>query len=195
MDLLPLTGQDPAQINSYQSKLTRNQAAACFGGATPLGLGRFIRRAWTGPLRSLADVYVSFRLYNVEAKRGKHSDRHLIAVDCVDGTLDPCRFDRTPNDSEITRIETRNALVPKLEETITREMASQHIRREVYRTGFLSVTPIQVRAELPVLEFYLPFWIGFFGHGEVARLRVLDALNHRFHGAKARAFFEAWILS
>ena len=195
MDLLPVMGQVPAWINSFQSRVTRNQAVDRLDGATPHGLGRFTRRAWLGPLRSLADVYVPFRLYNVEAKSGKHGDRHLIAVDCVDGTLDPCRFDRIPNDSEITRIETRNALAPKLEETNTREIASQHIRREVYRTGFLSATPIQLRAELPALEFYLPFWIGFFGHGEVARLRVLDALNRRFHGAKARAFFEAWIRS
>lgn len=195
MDLLPLTGQGPVWINSYQSRVTLNQAADCLDGATPLGLGRFIRHAWAGPLRSLADVYVSFRLYNVEVKNGKHNSRHLVAVDCVNGTLDPLRFDRIPSDSEIVRIETRNALVPKLEETVTREIASQHIRREAYRTGFLSATPIQLRAEQPALEFYLPFWIGFFGHGEVARLRVLDALNHRFHGAKARAFFEAWILS
>ena len=195
MDLLPLTGQGPAWINSYQSRVTRNQAADCLDGATPLWLVRAIRRAWVGPLRSFADVYVPFRLYNVEAKSGKHTNRHLIAVDCVDGTLDPCRFDRIPNDIEITRVETRNALAPRLEEITTREMASQHIRREAYQRGFLSVTPIQVRAEVPVLEFHLPFWIGFFGHGEVARLKVLDALNHRFHGAKARAFFEAWILS
>jgi hypothetical protein len=195
MDLLPLTGQGPAWINSYRSRLTRNQAAACLDGATPFGLGRFIRHAWTGPMRSLADVYVSFRLYSVEVKSRKHNSRHLIAVDCVTGTLDPCRFDRVPSDSEIIRIETRNALGPKLEETTTREIASQHIRREIYRTGFLSVTPIQLRVELPALEFYLPFWIGFFGHGEIARLRVLDALSHRLHGAKARAFFKAWMLS
>jgi hypothetical protein len=195
MDLLPLMGQVPAWINSYQSRLARNQAAACLDGVAPFGLGRFIRHAWTGPLRSLADVYVPFRLYSVEVKNGRRSSRHLIAVDCVDGTLDPCRFERVPDDSEIVRIETRNVMAPKLEEITTREMASQHIRREAYRRGFLSVTPIQVRVELPVLEFYLPFWIGFFGHREDARLKVLDALNHRFHGAKARAFFESWILS
>lgn len=198
MDLLPLnkpSSSPGAWINSYPARLNREQAAACLDHPSLLGLGRVLRHARIGPLRSIADVYVPFRLYRVEVEDDKRPLTHLIAVDCVDGTLDPYRFDFIPDENKFVRFETRNALEQALEETKTREIASQHIRKETYHRSLLTLSPIRWRAELLSPEFYMPYWIGFFGGDQIARLRVLDGVSRQIQGAKARAFFGTWLLS
>jgi hypothetical protein len=195
MDLLPVKGQNTASIKSFPSRLTRDQAAALLDSAAPFGLGRILRRACTGPLRSIADVYVPFRIYRVETENALSLGARLIAVDCVNGTLDPYRFDFVPHESKLVCVQTKNSLKATLREEKTGEIASDHVLREIYRAEFLRLAPIRLRAELLSREFYIPFWIGFFGRREAVRLRALDGVSRRMQGAKACAFFMAWLSS
>ncbi len=198
MDLLPLTKQSntpAARISVYAPGLHREQVAARLDDKSLFGLFRLIRHSWIGPLRSIADVYVPFLLYRVRVENGGNQRAHLIAVDCVDGTLDPYRFDFIPDESKLTRVETRNALPSALEEAKTREIAAEHIRRQTYLAGFLTLRPIRLRAEPVHPEFCMLFWVGFFGKGAAVRFRVLDGVRGEIQGAKARAFFGNWLLS
>jgi len=52
---------------------------------------------------------------------------------------------------------------------------------------------VGIEAEPVGLELHVPYWIGFFGHGERAHVVVLDAVRRRLEGAKARALFEEWL--
>ena len=160
-----------------------------------MGLSGLLRRVRWGPLRSLANAHVPFRLYRLIMENGGRRQSRLLALDAVSGDLDPYAFDRVPQANELTRLETRNCLPASLAETHGREIVVECARREVYRTGFFRVRGLQIRAELLPTELHIPYWIGFFGSEDRARLAVLDAVQRRAQGAKARAFFQTWLLS
>ncbi len=171
-------------------RLTEAIEAFCARGIAGL-LGRFR----TGPLRSVADVYVPFRLYQVQISNGGRSQTRWLALDAVTGTLDPYEFERPPAFSELAPVKTRNRLKLALEEARARNLLSGKLRRLIFQTGFFRLRDLQIRPEPLPLELHVPYWIGFYGTGESARLRVLDAVRGRFEGGKARAFFKAWLTS
>ena len=161
----------------------------------PGGIRGALQSVRWGPLRSLAKVYVPFRLYRINASNRDQRQSLLLAVDAVRGTLDPYGFEHVPETENLFEADSRNALPPALDEARTRELARDVARRQFYAAGFFRLRNLSLKAEWIPLEFYVPYLIGFFGRGTRAKLAVLDTVRRRLEGAKARAFFENWLLS
>ncbi len=169
---------------------TRQEALDRF---IPVGLSGILTSLARGPLRMIADAYVPFQLYRVEITNAARHESVLIAVDAVCGRLDPYRFEKIPGAAELMEIETRNRPEPLLDAARAGEIAAEKVRRMIYSTGFFRIRSLAIHAESVPLEFHVPYWIGFFGSGERARLGVLDAVRRRWEGGKARQFFYEWL--
>ena len=179
-------------IHTLKPTVSQAEAIAAFRGR---GIAGLLGRSRMGPLRSVADVHVPFRLYQVHIRNDGQCKTRWLALDAVSGALDPYEFDRIPDSSELAPVETRNRLEPVLAEERARQLLAEKIQRLVFQTGFFRIRSLQIRPELVPLELHVPYWIGFYGTGEYVRLRVLDAVRGRLEGGRARAFFESWLSS
>jgi len=177
-----------AAIVSLKANVTEREAVDAFRGGIAALPWPFGRR-----LRSVALVHVPFRLYQIEIANGTRLSETCLALDAVDGSLDPYRFEAPPENGALVEVETRNRLEPRLEPARSATLLEDKLRRMVFQTGFFRVRDLRFRAEGAPLDLHVPYWLGFYGDGGEARLRVLDAVRRRFEGAKARALFESWL--
>ena len=157
------------------------------------GLWKLAPLLGAGALRSVADAYLPFHVYEVEVTSAARPSVSWFAVDAVSGTLDPYAFDGPPGVDELDVVETRNRPEPAIGEAEAAARLEEKLRRIVYQTGFFRVRRLSFRATRVPLDLHVPYWLGFYGHGRVVRLRVLDAVRCRFEGGKARALFEGWL--
>ena len=87
---LPLIAAGEATVvGAVRARVDRDRAVAAFTSGVPGGVRRLIR----GPLRSVAQIYLPFRLHDVTVRRGRRVERLLIGIDAVAGVLDLYRFD------------------------------------------------------------------------------------------------------
>jgi hypothetical protein len=175
-----------APILALRPNVTPEQALARLRGGA---LGRLVGR----PLRSVAQVYVPFQLYRAEVHAGARPWAAYFALDAVTGTLDPYRFERPPLETELLRVETRNRPEPALPDGEVARRLRDKLRRLVFQTGFFRVRELRIDLERVPPDLHVPYWLGFYGHGQAARLRVLDGVRRRLEGAKARVLFEDWL--
>ncbi|HXE91660.1 MAG TPA: hypothetical protein VNK82_11940 [Terriglobales bacterium] len=176
-------------IRSLRPNLSREQALARW--RRPGFLGRWLGR---GPLRSLAEVYIPFRLYRVEIRNAGKCDRRLLALDSVAGTLDLYGFDHVPEAGETVEVETRNHPPPAIDTDRAQDLVVEKVRRLLFLTGFFRVRDLAVRAEPLDFEFHVPYWVGFFGRGPGVQMAVLDAVRGSPEGAKMRALLHDWLI-
>lgn len=176
-------------IRSLRANVTQAEAIAAFQG----GSGRWLRPMLGGELRRVAAAYLPFRLYEVVITERGGSTTCLFALDAVSGTMDLYQLDALPGDAELSSIETRNCPEAVLEEARALQLLHDKVQRAVFLTGFFRVRGLALRARRLPVEFHVPYWLGFFGNGARARLRVMDAVRRRFEGGKARAIFQDWI--
>ena len=93
-----------ARIRSLRPNVSREEAMQQFTS----GLLDFLRETAFGPLRSVADFYIPFRLFRIEIlNRGKR-DLRVFGLDAVNGSLDLYHFEQLPDEREVTYLETRN---------------------------------------------------------------------------------------
>jgi hypothetical protein len=178
-----------ATIRCLKANVTREDAIERFRG----GLVGLFRRAHGGGLRSVAEAYVPFRLYEVEILNGSRRQRAWFALDSVDGSLDLYRFDGPPEERQTIEIDTCNRPEAGLEDARAVALLEDKVRRAVFQSGFFRIRDLRLTVQGPPVELNVPYWLGFYGSGERVRLRVLDAVRRRFEGAKARTLFEAWL--
>jgi len=95
--------------------------------------------------------------------------------------------------SELQTVTTRNAPTARLDQQLALQLLESKVRRAVFQTGFFGVRGLEIRARSLDYEFHVPYWLGFFGHGERATLQAMDAVRRTFEGAKARAVFSDWL--
>src|SRR5437899_4047649 len=103
------------KITAFKPTVNREDAVRFFNSS---GISKFIRDLQIGRLRSIADVYVPFRIYRVDIDRGATRDSKLIGIDAISGSLDPFVFESLPNSEQLGSVETRNrpeALLPEAE--------------------------------------------------------------------------------
>ncbi len=179
-------------IHSLKPNLTREEATKKFSPGGFVGMTRALRM---GPLRSVADIYVPFSLYRVEIENGPRRQVRLFGLEAVCGALDLYAFDCLPGPSEMVRVETSNRPEPALREMRARAILLDKVRRLTFSTGFFRLARLSIHAELVPLDLHVPYWLGFFGAGERARIAVIDAVRRCFEGAKAREFFQNWLAS
>jgi len=177
-----------AHIRSLRPNLTRDEAIQLFHAAGPL---RLLRDLSWGPLRSVAEFYIPFHLFQVGIQNRGRTEQCLLGLDAVAGTLDLYEF---PTDPETVCLETRNCPAPRLAPERTSELLLARLRRILYGRGFLRLRDLQLSATPLPGELHIPYWLAFRGSGQGTRVAVLDAVRRRPEGAKVRRLIEAWLL-
>lgn len=141
----------------------------------------------------MAAAYLPFRLYHVEVVNRGGVKRALYAADTVSGALDLYEFNAEPAAAELVTVTTRNAPPARLDAQVALQLLENKVRRAIFQTGFFGVRGLQIRTRALDCEFHVPYWLGFFGHGERATLQAMDAVRRKFEGAKVRAIFNDWL--
>ena len=179
-------------IRTLRPVVTREDAIKAFNDGVVGGL----RRLALGPLRSVADIYVPFRLYHVTVGRGRTSETAVLGVDGVTGALDLYRFDTVPGPADLLDVCTRNHVAPALSAAAAGEIAASRVKRIVFgRVGFLAAPRVRLDVRPIEGEVHVPYWAGFFGRTDRASLVVIDAVRRQIEGAKVRRLIDEWLLT
>jgi hypothetical protein len=189
VDLLPVeTVAGSTPILAVPARLDRDAAIVALARGVPGAVRRLAR----GPLRSVAQVYVPFRLHDVSLCRGRRTERLVIGVDAVAGSLDLYRFGDPA--AAVAQVRTGNHLDPLLPPSAARDIVSAAMTRVMYqRVGFLASSRWRVDVQ-PIDEIlYVPYWLGFFGRRATASLVVVDAVRRQIEGVKMRRLLEEWL--
>ncbi len=174
-------------VRSLAPRVSESQAIEAF----EKGVWRAIRGE---QLRSIAAAYLPFRLYEVEVTNGGKRTVSIFAIDAVTASLDLYEFEHVPERAEVVTVESANALPPRIDEAQSLKLLEDKVRRAVFQAGFFRVRGLEVQPRRLPVDVHIPYWLGFYGDGDRARLRVMDAVRRQMEGAKARAVFEDWIL-
>jgi hypothetical protein len=181
---------EAALVGAVRARVDRDHAIAAFTSGVPGGVRRLIR----GPLRSVAQIYLPFRLHDVTLRRGRRVERLLIGIDAVAGVLDLYRFDESPSPNALVRVPAANQMQPLLPAPAARDIVAARMQRVMYRrVGFLAIGACRLEVQPVGDVVYVPYWLGFFGRGEAASLVVIDAVRRQIEGAKVRQLIERWI--
>lgn len=158
----------------------------------PLNLAARLTR---GPVRSLAELYVPYRLFRVSIVSGGRAQGRILALDAVQGTLDLFEFPSVPDEDDLCAIQSRNVLPAALDLAQLQERVIAKVRRLVFAQGFFKVRDLEIKAEPIAAECCVPYWLCFRGTGETAHIAVLDAVRRKREGAKIRHMIETWLRS
>src|ERR1700732_569857 len=180
-----------ARIRSLRPNVTREEATEQFSS----GLGDILRTTAFGSLKSVADFYLPFQLFQVEILNGGKRDQRIFGLDAVNGSLDLYHFEQLPGERELTYMETRNCSEALLGEAEANQIVIAKVQRLLFSTGFFRLRNLQITAEPVAGEIYVPYWVGFRGRGSRARLAVIDAVRRKPEGAKVRQLLRAWLTS
>jgi hypothetical protein len=180
----------PQSILVLRAHVEREEAVETFTH----GIAGGVRRLALGPLRSVADIYVPFRVYQVSVARARNEERLVLGLDAVAGALDLYRFDDVPRSEDTAHVRTRNRLDPVLSTSAAHGILTTRVKRIVYqRVGFLAAARFRLDVQ-PVDEMlHVPYWVGFFGRGEAASLVVMDAVRRQIEGVKVRRLIGEWL--
>jgi hypothetical protein len=180
-----------ARIRSLKPNVTREEAMEQFSS----GLLNALRGPALGPLKSVADFYIPFQLYQVEILNGGKRDQRLFGLDAVNGSLDLYHFEQLPGEWEVIYLETRNCSQPLLDEAEAKKIVVAKVQRLLFSTGFFRMRNLRISAEPLAGEIYIPYWVGFRGRGIQVHFVVMDAVRRKMEGAKVRHLLQAWLTS
>jgi hypothetical protein len=177
-------------IRSLKPNVTRDDAIRQFSASGPSAL---FRNALFGRLRSVAELYIPFRLFRVRIVNRGIAEERLVAIDAVAGTLDLYQFDHLPTEPESVSVETRNCPPAKLPDRLATDLIIAKLRRVLYSRGFFKMRDLEISAVPLPDELHVPYWIGFRGTDDHARVAVIDAVRRRPEGAKLRRLVEEYL--
>jgi hypothetical protein len=180
-----------ARIRTLRPNVTREEATEYFSS----GLGDILRTTVSGPLKSVADFFIPFRLFQVEIVNSGKREQRIFGLDAVNGSLDLYGFDQLPDEREVVYLETRNHSEPLLDEAEAGKIAVTKVQRLLFSRGFFRVRSLAIKAEPVAGEIYVPYWVGFRGRGAQARFVVMDAVRRKMEGGKVRHLLQAWLTS
>jgi hypothetical protein len=179
-----------SRIRTLKRNVTREQAIQQFLSRGPVAL---FRQAAYGPLRSVAELYIPFRLFRAQISNRGQTEQRLVALDAVSGTLDLFQFDHVPTDAETISLETRNCPPALLSDPAAVELVIMKLRRVLYSRGFFRMRNLELDATSLSAQIHVPYWLGFRGAGPRAHVLAIDAVRRRPEGAKVRQLVEAWL--
>ena len=102
----------------------------------PRGLSGTARNIVSGPVRSVADFYIPFRIFQVEIQNAGEKTNHVFGLDAVNGSLDLYTWEHLPAQDEMFLLETRNRLPVTLSEEEGQGMVADKVRRLIFAQGF-----------------------------------------------------------
>jgi hypothetical protein len=178
-------------ICSLQSRTGYELALRKLNASGTLGV---FHRWLRGPLRGIAEIYLPYRLYKVTLEDRRVRSLRYYAMDAAAGTLDPYEFVTLPKPEAWAEVQTRNLHPVKLEESETRKLTLEKVRRLLFSRGFFQLVNPQISAELVKPEFYIPYWAGFYGNDQNVRVTVMDGVRQTIEGSKVRQLVQAWLL-
>jgi hypothetical protein len=175
------------RIRSLRPNVTREEALEQFtkGIAGILGL--------LGPVRSVADFYIPFSLFQVTISNAGKQETQILGLDSVSGSLDLYHFENIPDSSELLSLDTRNCPPARLDADRAREIVVDKVRRVLFQKGFFRMRDLQIEADPLPGELYVPYWVAFRGRGATAHISVLDAVRRKAEGAKVRQLLQTWL--
>src|SRR5258708_18257632 len=132
-----------ARNSSLKANVPREEAMHQFSS----GVFDFLRETTFGPLRSVADFYIPFRLFQIEILNGGKRDSRIFGLDAVNGSLDLYTFEQLPAEREVFYLETRNCSEPLLGEAEAIKLVTTKVQRLLFSTGFFRVRNLQINAE------------------------------------------------
>jgi hypothetical protein len=177
-------------IRSLKPNVSQADAIRQFRGR---GSSAIVRNLFFGGLRSVAELYIPFRLFRVRITNRGATEEKLMALDAVSGTLDLFQFDHIPDGSETISVETRNRPSGVLSDQVLMEQLLGKLRRVLYTRGFFRMRDLELSAVPMPDELHIPYWIGFRGSDDRVRLSVIDAVRRRPEGGKVRRLVEEWL--
>ena len=187
-----MTGEGTTtHIRSLKPNVTREEAIRHFTNGVLNGAVELIR----GPVRSLAEFYIPYRLFQVTIRSGGREQSETFAMDAVRGVLDLYQLPALAAYDEFLTLQTRNVLPAELDAAQAEERLIAKVRRMVFTQGFFRVRDLKIEATPISGEICIPYWVCFRGSGERAHLAILDAVRRRPEGAKVRRLVEEWLRS
>jgi hypothetical protein len=175
-------------IRALKSNVTREEAIQQFCGR---GLSRWLRRVAFGPLHSVADFYIPFRVFRVTIDSSGKRHTRLMALESVTGSLDLYSLDDRPDD--IVEVKTRNCVRPHLSDFEACQLVVNKVRRLLYGEGFFRLRDLQITAEAAGQDVHIPYWVAFRGSGIEPEISIVDAIRRKPEGAKVRRLLEQWL--
>jgi hypothetical protein len=177
------------RIRSLRPNVTREEAVEQISS----GLSGTLRTAVVGPLRSIADFHIPFRLFQVEITNAGKSETRILGIDVLSGLLDLYHFERLPDQTQVVCLDTRNCAAACLDDARASELVVEKVRRMIFRQGFFRMRDLRIHATVVPGDLHIPYWVGFHGNGNRARVTVIDAVRRRFEGAKVKRMLEDWL--
>ena len=181
-----------ARIRSLRPNVSRDEAIDQFSSGGPVEL---LRQLAFGPVRSVAEFFIPFRLFQVEILNSGKRDRRVLGLDVVTGSLDLYHFEQLPGPGEVVVVESRNCPPALLDDAQAMELLIAKVRRVLFTTGFFRMRNLEISAEPIAGEICIPYWVGFRGRGTQARFVVMDGVRRRIEGAKVRNLLRTWLTS
>src|SRR5262245_44211281 len=83
-----MVAEETTVVAAVRARVDRDEAIAAFASGVRGG----VRRLLHGPLRSVAQIHLPFRLHEVTIRRGQRHEHMVIGIDAVAGVLDLYRF-------------------------------------------------------------------------------------------------------
>jgi hypothetical protein len=178
------------EIRSLKANVTRSEAMQHFTGGT-LRLSDWFR----GSVRSIAELYIPFRLFQVTIRNSGKVDSSIFGLDAAQGVMDLYQFPTQPPAEDLISFQTRNVLPATLDPAEAQERVLAKVRRLVFTRGFFRMRDVRFEAvEIPG-QICIPYWVAFRGDDGRVRVSVLDAVRRRPEGAKVRQLIEDWLRS
>jgi hypothetical protein len=181
-----------AEIRSLKPNVTMEQAVQQF---TAAGLLSQIRHVVFGPLCSVAELYIPFRLFEVTVFNQGKCNRYTLGLDMVAGSLNPYGFSMLPSDHEVLCLETRNCVPSSLNDTEANELILVKVQRILFSSGFFRIRNLRIKAQAIPGELHVPYWVGFRGKSTRAHVTAMDAVRRRLEGGKVRSLLQNWLLN
>lgn len=170
-------------INSVQRRIGAREATSKL-----TGLWRELRR---GRFVGAVEFYVPYRCFDVTIRNGRASDHLLIAIDSVNGRLDPWRVDRQTLNEECLLIDTQNVAEERLSEIHAMEVLDELTRRATYMKGFFKVRELGIEAR-SLETIFMPYWVGIHERNDQASLDAINGLTGIREGPKLHEVVRDW---
>ncbi len=179
------------RIRTLKPNVTREEATQQFSS----GVLNILRETVYGPLRSVADFYIPFQLFQIEILNSGKRDQRIFGLDAVNGSLDLYYFEQLPGEREVVYLETRNYAEVLLDDSDAQTIVLAKVQRLLFSTGFFRIRNLRISAQPIAGEIYVPYWVGFRGRRIGVRFAVIDAVRRKPEGAKVRQLLRTWLTS
>jgi hypothetical protein len=178
------------RIRSLRPNVTRDEAVEQLAG----GIVGALRSVAQGPVRSVADFYIPFTLFQVTISNAGKQETQVLGLDATSGFLDLYHFEHVPDSSELQSVDTRNCPQARLDAECSQEIIIDKVRRFLFQRGFFRMRDLQIEASALPGEIHVPYWVVFRGRTTGAHLAVLDAVRRKPEGARVRQLLESWLV-